>query len=71
MCRFGEPVDLDQPAGALRHTGLVLLAHVGHWALWVLYAIPVVVVLSSIAINLARDRRQRRGDAGLAAPDSS
>jgi hypothetical protein len=40
--------------------GLVVpLAHVGHWALWVLYAIPVVIVLGSIVVNWLRERRQR------------
>jgi hypothetical protein len=35
------------------------IAHAGHWALYVLYAIPIVVVLASIVANLARDRRER------------
>jgi hypothetical protein len=34
------------------------LAHVGHY-LWILYLIPVVVVLGSIVIQL---RRNRDGD---------
>jgi hypothetical protein len=31
------------------------LAHVGHW-LWILYLIPVVIVLGSIIAQLRRDR---------------
>jgi hypothetical protein len=31
------------------------LAHVGHY-LWILYLIPVVVVLGSIVVQLRRDR---------------
>jgi hypothetical protein len=33
------------------------LAHAGHWALWVLYAVPVIIVLGSIVLNLVRERR--------------
>jgi cytochrome c-type biogenesis protein CcmH/NrfF len=33
-------------------------AHAGHWALWVLYAVPVIVVLGSIIVSLRRERRQ-------------
>lgn len=40
---------------------LVLLAHVGHWALWVLYAVPVLVVLGATAQAVIRERRERRG----------
>jgi cytochrome c-type biogenesis protein CcmH/NrfF len=43
------------------------LAHVGHWAIWVLYAIPVVIVLGSIVVTLVRDRRGRHAE--RAAPD--
>jgi hypothetical protein len=35
----------------------VPIAHAGHWAMYVLYAVPVVIVLASIVANLARDRR--------------
>ena len=35
---------------------MVLLAHAGHWAIWVLYSVPVVIVLASIVISLVRDR---------------
>ncbi len=33
------------------------LAHAGHWALWALYAVPVIIVLGSIAYNIVRERR--------------
>jgi cytochrome c-type biogenesis protein CcmH/NrfF len=36
------------------------LAHAGHWVLWVLYAVPVLIVLGSIVATVLRDRRQRR-----------
>jgi len=36
-----------------------LLGHVGHWYLWIPYAIPVVVVL---AASLHAFRQQRRED---------
>jgi hypothetical protein len=38
------------------------IAHAGHWAIWALYAVPVVVVLGSIVAQLRRDRRE--GTAG-------
>lgn len=36
------------------------IAHVGHWALWILYAVPVIVVLASIVVTVLRDRREGR-----------
>ena len=36
------------------------LAHAGHWALYVLYAVPVLVVLASIAVTMVRQRREDR-----------
>ena len=36
------------------------IAHAGHWAVYVLYAVPVVIVLGSIAVTMFRDRRARR-----------
>jgi hypothetical protein len=38
------------------------LAHAGHWAIYVLYAVPVVIVLGSIVVSVVRDRRRREGD---------
>jgi cytochrome c-type biogenesis protein CcmH/NrfF len=34
------------------------IAHAGHWAIWILYAVPVVVVLGSIVLQLRRQRRE-------------
>ena len=42
-----------------------LLAHVGHWYLWVPYLIPVVIVLGA---SLRAFRQQRREDR---APDGA
>jgi len=36
------------------------LAHAGHYALYVLYAVPVLVVIGSIVSSVVRDRRARR-----------
>ena len=44
---------------------MVLLAHAGHWAIWVLYSVPVVIVLASIVISIVRDR----GHGGAEDPD--
>jgi hypothetical protein len=38
----------------------LLVAHVGHWWVYPLYAVPVVIVLASIAFAVVRDRRDRR-----------
>jgi hypothetical protein len=44
------------------------LAHAGHWAIYVLYAVPVVIVLGAIAVNMLRDRRARRSAGEPPAP---
>ena len=36
------------------------IAHAGHWAIYILYAVPVVIVLGSIAVTMIRDHRARR-----------
>jgi cytochrome c-type biogenesis protein CcmH/NrfF len=33
------------------------LAHVGHWSIYILYAVPVVVVLVSVVVTVRRERR--------------
>jgi heme exporter protein D len=38
------------------------LAHVGHYAIWVLYAVPVLIVLASIVRSTLAQRRARRED---------
>jgi hypothetical protein len=35
------------------------LAHASHWAIYVLYAVPVLIVLGSIVVTVVRDRRGR------------
>ena len=39
-------------------------AHAGHWALWILYAVPVVVVLAAIGSAVRRERRAAQEGAG-------
>jgi cytochrome c-type biogenesis protein CcmH/NrfF len=34
----------------------MLLAHAGHWAIWVLYAIPVIAVLVAVVVGSIRAR---------------
>jgi hypothetical protein len=36
----------------------VLLAHAGHWAIWVLYALPVLIVLAATAKAFIDGRRE-------------
>jgi hypothetical protein len=44
------------------------LAHAGHWAMYVIYAVPVVVVLGSIGVTMIRERRADRGATPPPAP---
>ena len=39
-----------------------LVAHAGHWALWILYAVPVLIVVGSIIVSLIRQRRETAAD---------
>jgi hypothetical protein len=39
----------------------LLLAHAGHWAVFVLYAVPILVVVGSIVLSMRRDRRGKDG----------
>jgi cytochrome c-type biogenesis protein CcmH/NrfF len=34
------------------------IAHAGHWAIWILYAVPVLIVLGSIVVQMRRERRE-------------
>jgi hypothetical protein len=34
------------------------LAHVGHWWTYVLYAVPVVIVLGSVVMTLLKERHR-------------
>lgn len=43
-----------------RDTAAVLpIAHAGHWLVYVLYAVPVIIVLGSIVVTVIRDRSSR------------
>jgi hypothetical protein len=44
------------------------VAHAGHWALDVLYAVPLLVVIFVIARNAIRDRREGRNGEGREPP---
>jgi hypothetical protein len=37
-----------------------LLAHAGHWAMWVLYLVPVLIVLAASVRALIEQRREDR-----------
>jgi hypothetical protein len=37
-----------------------LLAHVGHWYMWLLYAVPVLVVIAASVHALVDQRREDR-----------
>ena len=37
---------------------LLPVAHAGHWALWILYAVPLIVVVASSVTSMRRERRQ-------------
>ena len=39
-------------------TLLLPLAHAGHWAMYLIYAVPVVVVLASVVRTLIAERRE-------------
>ena len=41
---------------------LIPLAHLGHWGSWVLYTIPVIIVLASVVMTLIRERRDGAED---------
>lgn len=45
-------------------TTVLPIAHPGHWAVYVLYAVPVVIVLASVVVTVLRDRRKTRRDGG-------
>jgi hypothetical protein len=38
------------------------LAHLGHWWTYVLYAVPVIIVLASVVSSLVKQRRAGRSD---------
>jgi hypothetical protein len=44
------------------------LAHAGHWAVYVLYAVPVLIVLGSILLTAVRSRGEEEDDADASGP---
>ena len=40
----------------------IILAHAGHWAMWVLYMVPVVIVLIATAKAFIDGRREDARD---------
>jgi cytochrome c-type biogenesis protein CcmH/NrfF len=44
------------------------VAHVGHWIVYVLYAVPVLIVLASIVFTVVRDRRRGPADQETSPP---
>jgi hypothetical protein len=50
-------------------TALPLLAHVGHWYLWVPYLIPVVIVLGASYRAFRQQRREDRLEQGAGKPN--
>jgi heme exporter protein D len=38
------------------------LAHAGHYVVWVLYALPVLVVLGAIVRTVLTERRRKRSE---------
>ena len=42
------------------------LAHVGHWYVWIVYAIPVVIVLAASLRAFIQQRAEDRDRAGRA-----
>lgn len=41
---------------------MLLLAHVAHYGLWFLYAIPILIVAAAIVRSMVAQRRMRRED---------
>ena len=39
---------------------MLLLAHVGHYAIWVLYLVPVLIVSGAIVRSMIAQRRWQR-----------
>jgi hypothetical protein len=50
----------------------VPIAHAGHWAMLVLYAVPVLIVLGSIVTGARRAKRERlRSEAPAPRPEAN
>jgi hypothetical protein len=35
-----------------------IVAHTGHWLIYVLYAVPILIVIGSIVVSVIRQRRE-------------
>ena len=38
------------------------IAHAGHWFFWILYAVPVIVVLASIVTSMRREAAEAEAE---------
>ena len=45
---------------------LLPLAHAGHWALWILYLVPVLIVLFATGRAFVGERRDRKRESSEA-----
>jgi hypothetical protein len=43
---------------------MLVVAHAGHWLIWVLYAVPVLIVIGSIVLSIVRQRREEADEQG-------
>jgi hypothetical protein len=48
---------------------VLLIAHAGHWIVWILYAVPVLIVLGSIAVQVRRERHGHQAAGNGSKPD--
>lgn len=54
------PEQPARPGGAPAYAGLMLpLAHAGHYVVWLLYALPVIIVVAAIVRSTLAQRRER------------
>jgi hypothetical protein len=51
-------------------TGLLILAHAGHWLAGLLYLAPVVIVVGALVFQSVKDRRRGEEDGVDDAPDA-
>lgn len=48
---------------------MFVVAHAGHWLIWVLYAVPVLIVIGSIVLSIIRQRREGADAEGEPTPE--
>ncbi len=51
-----------RPPPYLAMMDVPLLAHAGHWAIWVLYSVPVLIVLAASLKAFLDQRREDRSE---------